>query len=70
MIDLPIGTRFYSEDKLFEVAEAIKEKSSHCEDCFFNKVKEDEYDLCGKLVCSKYLRKDKTFVCFKEVKNG
>lgn len=70
MIDLAIGTRFYFDCKLFEVAEAIEEKSSHCEDCFFNKVIEDEYNLCGKLKCSKYPREDKTFVCFKEVKNG
>ena len=68
MIDLPIGTIFHFEDKSFEVVEAIVGKIRYCEDCFFNKVREDEHDLCEILECSKYLRKDKTYVCFKEVK--
>ena len=69
MIDLPIGVKFYFDDTLVGVAEAIKGKNSRCEECFFNKVKEDEYDLCEILECSKYLRKDRTNVSFREVKN-
>ena len=71
MIDLPIGTRFYFEDKSFEVVEAIVGKIRYCEDCFFNKnIFWGKYgEACGILECSKYLRKDRTYVCFREVKN-
>lgn len=70
MIELPVSTRFYIGDKLIEVVESLKEKRIYCEDCFFYKVVEEDYDdynLCGRLLCSKYFRKDKKGVIFKEV---
>ena len=66
MIDLPIGTRFYLDDKLVEVVENIDAEGDFCADCVF---KFDNDVCCEMFECSKYFRKDKTYVCFKEVKN-
>ena len=72
MIDLPIGTRFYFENKLVEVVEG--KTMDRCLGCVFkNKVFKDGYgenemDSCYAVECGKDERKDKKDVTFKEVK--
>ena len=70
MIDLPIGVKFYFDDTLVGVAEAIENKNSRCEDCFFNKnIFWGKYgEPCEMFKCYKYVRKDRTNVIFKEIK--
>lgn len=72
MIDLPIGTRFYFEDKLVEVVEG--KTIDRCFGCVLkNKVFKDGYGenemaSCYSVECCRDERKDKTDVYFKEVK--
>lgn len=71
-IELPIGSRFYFDDKLFEVVEG----NCNCSSCvFYKRIFEgadyDEYlDCCYAIKCYGGERKDKKDVYFKEVKNG
>ena len=69
MIDLPIGVKFHIGEELIGVAEAIEGKNTRCVDCFFNNAIIDGCDPCNILACHKYLRKDRTDVYFREVKN-
>lgn len=65
MIDLPIGTIFYIGNRLIEVVEDMEEKYL-CSDCVFR----FNIDVpCEMFECYKYVRKDRTNVTFKEVKN-
>ena len=70
MLDLAIGTRFYFDGKLFEVAEGVGD----CLSCIFSKRIYDEGDDNGYLDCyyhidcCSYARKDKKDAYFKEVK--
>lgn len=70
MLDLAIGTRFYFDDKLFEVAEG----AGDCLSCIFSKRKyegDDDngyLDCCYDIACCSYARKDKKDASFKEVK--
>lgn len=72
MIDLPLGTRFYFDDKLIEVAES--KTIDRCFGCVLkNKVFKDGYGenemySCYAVECGKDERKDKKNVHFKEVK--
>ena len=73
MIDLPIGTKFYFDDKLVEVVECDME--SKCSSCVFHKQIFEGYDYDEYIPCCSVMncwydsrhdrRKD---VCFKEVK--
>ena len=70
MIDLAIGTKFYFDDKLFEVVEG----GCNCSSCVFYKriFEGDDYDkyldCCYAIACCFDGRKDKKDVHFKEVK--
>lgn len=70
MLDLAIGTRFYFDNKLFEVVEGADD----CLSCIFSKREyEDDDDngyleCCYGIACCSYARKDKKDVSFKEVK--
>ena len=74
--DLPIGTRFTLDtwpDKTFEVVKAERQnRQGNCDVCFFNKglVSNNGFDdnCCSLLLCSRFDRKDKTYVIYKEVK--
>lgn len=65
MIDLPIGTKFYISNRLIEVVEDMEKYL--CSDCVFR----FNIDVpCEMFECYKYVKKDRTDVIFKEVKNG
>lgn len=69
MIELPVGSRFYLDDKLVEVAEG----EDRCSSCvFYKRIFEDkDYDeyleWCDTIKCYGGERKDRTDVFFKEV---
>ena len=69
MIELPVGSRFYIDDKLVEVVEG----ENKCSKCVFHKRifssrDFDEYfPCCYAMNCSSVERKDKKDVAFKEV---
>ena len=68
MLELAIGTRFYFDKKLFEVAEGADD----CSSCIFSKRKYEDDDngylACDyAIACCSYARIDKKDVIFKEV---
>ena len=68
-LELPIGTRFYLQDTLFEVAEVDEGKVQvwGCSKCAFNE--EDKEEICLVMRCdgSDGCRHDRKYICFKEV---
>lgn len=66
-LELPIGTRFYFRDHIYEVAEANKPRMNQlaCSKCAFNK--RDKKEICLVMICDSY-RHDKKYIYFKEVK--
>lgn len=64
-LDLPIGTKFYLRDSLFEVAE-FKEGIWGCPGCAFSISKRNEEEMCTIMECTDSRHDGKT-VCFKEV---
>lgn len=69
MIELPVGGRFYLDDKLVEVAEG-EDRCSSC--AFYKRIFEDkDYDeypeWCDAIKCYGGERKDRTDVYFREV---
>ena len=64
-LELPIGTRFYLQDTLFEVAEVDEGKVQvwGCSKCAFS-----EEDICGVMNCDRRHRHDGKCTYFKEVK--
>lgn len=65
-LDLPIGTKFYFRDNLFEVAE-FKGGVWGCPECAFSPSKRNEGGICAVMDCNAHRHDDK-FVYFKEVK--
>lgn len=70
MLDLPIGTRFYFGNHLYEVVES-KEGDFCCSKCAFC---DSEKELCLAMNCNEgaryyygYERHDKKYIFFKEV---
>ena len=63
-VELPIGTRFYFRDTLYEVAELETGKWG-CSPCAFD----NKYNkaICKVMRCNAY-RDDGKSICFKEVK--
>lgn len=64
-LDLPIGTKFYFRNNLFEVVE-FKEGIWGCPGCAFSISKRNEEEMCNIMECTDSRRDGKT-VCFKEV---
>ena len=68
-LELPIGTRFYLQDTLFEVAEANEPRTNPwgCSKCAFNE--EDKEEICLVMKCdgSDGCRHDQKFIYFEEV---
>lgn len=64
-LDLPIGTRFYFRDNLFEVIE-LKDGIWGCPKCAFSSAKRNEEEICEVMNCNARRHDDK-FVYFREV---
>ena len=68
-LELPIGTRFYLQDTLFEVAEVDEGKVQlwGCSKCAFNE--EDKEEICLVMKCDGHdgCRHDQKFIYFEEV---
>lgn len=63
-VELPIGTRFYFWDRLYEVAE-LKDREWDCSQCAFNTSYTEA--ICQVMKCNVY-RHDKKYIFFKEIK--
>ena len=71
-LELPIGTRFYLQDTLFEVVEANESRMYPwgCPKCAFNAFnRKDREEICLVMKCDggDSCRHDKKFIYFKEV---
>ena len=71
-LELPIGTRFYLQDTLFEVVEANESRTNPwgCPKCAFNAFnRKDREEICLVMKCDggDSCRHDKKFIYFKEV---
>ena len=71
-LELPIGTSFYLQDILFEVAEANEPRTNPwgCSKCAFNE--EDKEEICLVMKCdgSDGCRHDRKYICFKEAEEA
>ena len=65
-LEIPIGTRFYFRNHIYEVAEANEPINNQwdCSECAFNK--RDKNEICLVMFCDGY-RHDKKYIYFKEV---
>ena len=62
-VEMPIGTRFYFLDRLYEVTE-LKDGKWDCHKCAFDTRYTEA--ICGVMKCNDY-RQDKKCIFFKEV---
>ena len=66
-LELPIGTKFYFRDRLYEVAELEEEWLWGCSKCEFDD--ENKEDICEVMNCN-YCRHDRKYIYFKEAEEA
>ena len=65
-VELPIGTKFYYRNRLYEVVESKEEDFCYSKCAFYDEFWDDP--MCRIAICSKSNRHDKKSAFFKEIK--